>query len=146
MKITVTYTSIDRCRKRRVYKTLEGARKFAHEWVGPHPDMGTGYAVSDDGVGKVEVSGASLADLFPAMKSVEDAAKNGDYGCLPCCDGCETAWSEDYTVFPSDVFHTASCSDYCEKYRESIKLIKDNDLKMMEAIAAVNTEEVDCPF
>jgi len=64
-KITVLYTSIDGARKRRSFTSIEKARKFAHDWVGPHPDMGWTYAISDDGVGKIEVTGARLDDLFP---------------------------------------------------------------------------------
>lgn len=63
--IAVIYTSIDRVRKRRKYKTLKGARKFAHHWVGETPEMGGWYAVSGDGWGKIEVEGATLRELFP---------------------------------------------------------------------------------
>jgi hypothetical protein len=64
--ITVRYTSIDRCCIVRQFKTLAAARKFAVHYVGSTPEIGTGYAVSGDGVGKVTVTGASLADLFPS--------------------------------------------------------------------------------
>ena len=67
--ITVTYTSIDRLRKRRKFKTIEGARRFAHKWVGAHPDIGGWYAVASDGIGKVEWSGITAAELFPAPLS-----------------------------------------------------------------------------
>lgn len=63
--ITVTYTSIDRLRKKRSFKTLAGARRFAHSYIGAHPDIGLGYAVSFDGLGKVEWSGTTAAELFP---------------------------------------------------------------------------------
>lgn len=62
--ITVRYSSIDRYRTRRTFKTLEGARKFAVHYVGEHPEMGSTYAVSDDGVGKIEVEGCTLRELF----------------------------------------------------------------------------------
>jgi hypothetical protein len=64
-EIRVVYSSIDGCRVGRRYKTLAGARKFAHHWLGEHPEIGGGYAVAGDGVGKVEVAGATLAELFP---------------------------------------------------------------------------------
>jgi hypothetical protein len=63
--IKVTYSSIDRYRVSRVYKTLERARKFAQDWVGKHPEIGSHYAVSGDGIGKVTVVGATLRELFP---------------------------------------------------------------------------------
>jgi hypothetical protein len=65
--IVVTYTSLDRCYLRRSFKTLDGAKKFAHERVGPHPttSQAFGYAVSDDGIGKVTVSGATMEEVFP---------------------------------------------------------------------------------
>lgn len=64
-KIEVTYSSIDGCRMKKSFKTLSGAQKFAHEYVGQHPDLGSYYAVSFDGVGKITVSGTTLAQLFP---------------------------------------------------------------------------------
>ena len=76
MKITVRYSSIDRYSKTRKFKTLKGAQKFAHEWVGEHPELGWGYAVSFDGIGKITVEGVTLAELFP-MRTVTDGA------CLP---------------------------------------------------------------
>jgi hypothetical protein len=65
--VIVTYTSIDRCYKRRVFKTLEGAQKFACRYVGETPELGTGYAVSPDGVGKVTCQGCALLQLFPKL-------------------------------------------------------------------------------
>ena len=64
--IRVTYSSIDRCRKSRSFKTIEGARKFAQKMVGQTPEVGGWYAVSGDGVGKVECRGCSLSALFPS--------------------------------------------------------------------------------
>jgi hypothetical protein len=72
--ITVVYSSIDRVRKSRSFKTLAGASKFAVSMLGQHPEFGTGYAVSDDGVGKIEVRGCSLAELF----AVPGAATSAD--------------------------------------------------------------------
>jgi hypothetical protein len=63
--ITVLHTSIDGARQRRSFTSIEKARKFAHDWVGPHPEIGRTYAISGDGVGRIEVTGASLGDLFP---------------------------------------------------------------------------------
>lgn len=65
MMITVYYSSIDRCRITREFTTLEAAREFAHKYVGAHPERGQNYAVSKDGVGRVEVTGCSFYDLFP---------------------------------------------------------------------------------
>jgi len=65
--IKVSYRSIDRCSKSRRFKTLEGAQRFAQKWVGETPEMGASYAVSGDGIGKVTVTGATLAELFPKV-------------------------------------------------------------------------------
>ena len=65
MDIFVTYTSIDHFRKRTKYKTLDGAKKYAHRAIGEHPEIGSWYAVSADGIGKIEVSGVSIFELFP---------------------------------------------------------------------------------
>jgi hypothetical protein len=65
--ITIIYSAIDGYRAKRKFKTLAGARRYAQERVGANPEIGTGYAVSGDAVGKVEVFGdASLSDLFPS--------------------------------------------------------------------------------
>ena len=72
--IRVVYTSIDGCRKARSYKTISGARVWAHRMVGPHPEQGLTYAVCPDGIGKVTVSGASLRGLFPDPPSILDRA------------------------------------------------------------------------
>jgi hypothetical protein len=66
MTITVYYTSIDGCRQKKIYKNLQKARAWAQYWIGEHPEIGSHYAVSGDGVGKITVDGASLYDLFPA--------------------------------------------------------------------------------
>jgi hypothetical protein len=63
--IRVRVETLDHLRKTRRFKTLEGARRFAQRWVGEAPDLGSWYAVSFDGIAKVTVSGATLADIFP---------------------------------------------------------------------------------
>jgi hypothetical protein len=65
--IIVLYTTLDHFRLRRTFKTIEGARRFAQKYVGPHPDISEtfAYAVSDDGTGKIEVRGTSIYNLFP---------------------------------------------------------------------------------
>ena len=63
--IKVKYSSVDgRGGKWRSFKTLGRARVFAQYWVGKNPEIGSTYAVSGDGIGKIEVMGATLADLF----------------------------------------------------------------------------------
>lgn len=65
--IKVSYRSVDRCSKTRRFKTLEGAQRFAQEWVGETPELGTSYAVSGDGIGTVTIEGATLQELFPRL-------------------------------------------------------------------------------
>src|SRR5271155_2603467 len=55
--IVVLYTSVDGCRIKRAFKRTGWARKFAQKWVGPCPEIGRSYAISDDGVDKIEVWG-----------------------------------------------------------------------------------------
>lgn len=68
--ITVVYFTVDGYREVRKFKTLVGARKYAQKWVGESPDLGTGYAVSSDGVGTITANGSAgsyvvtLMDLF----------------------------------------------------------------------------------
>ena len=64
-RIVIRYSTIDRFRTKRTFSTLNGAREFAHHWVGAHPELGSSYAVSADGVGKITVEGVTLQELFP---------------------------------------------------------------------------------
>lgn len=66
MQITVRYSGIDRARIVRRFASIEAARKFAIKYVGAYPEIGCGYAVSGDGVGKVTVNGCTLTELFHA--------------------------------------------------------------------------------
>ena len=87
----IRYSSIDRFSQSRSFKTLAGAQKFAQRWVGPHPELGGYYAISDDGVGKVTCSGCKLTDLFPAPGSIAQAVTE-DYRIEPTWDGHEGYW------------------------------------------------------
>jgi hypothetical protein len=77
--ITVRYQAIDGYKQSRRFKSLDGARRYAAERVGATPTIGSHYAVSDDGVGKVTVNGATIHDLFPNVEpeygSPEDYAR-----------------------------------------------------------------------
>jgi len=62
---SLLYTSIDGVEISHECDNLDEARAFAHKWVGRHPEMGSFYAISGDGVGKIECFGCPLEDLFP---------------------------------------------------------------------------------
>ena len=66
----VMYSSIDRCHKRRTFTTLAEAQEYAQEWIGRWPSISRtfGYAVSDDGIGKITVSGCDIHELFPGVE------------------------------------------------------------------------------
>jgi hypothetical protein len=78
MTITVRYSAVDGFRKTRTFKTLAGARKFAVERVGSNPELGRTYAVSFDGIGKVEVEGCTVAELFAQDVVVNPAEFTAD--------------------------------------------------------------------
>ena len=59
------YTSIDGCTIEETYHSIADAQEFAHHWIGEHPEIGRGYAVSGDGIGKIQAWGVTLAALFP---------------------------------------------------------------------------------
>ena len=63
--IKVHVEAVDGFKTTHLCKNLTEARKAAQEHVGATPDIGSGYAVSADGVVKVTADGASLRDLFP---------------------------------------------------------------------------------
>ena len=64
MLIKISYQASDGYRMNRQFKTLKGARAFAQNWVGKYPDVGAWYAVSQDGVGRIMVSGVNIRELF----------------------------------------------------------------------------------
>ncbi len=71
--ITVTYTSLHKAicdgrwlkTRRFLADELDEARKFAHTWIGPHPAVGSYYAVSFSGAHRIEWLGTTGAELFP---------------------------------------------------------------------------------
>lgn len=63
--IKLRYEAVDGFRQTKQFKLLRGARKYAQTMLGKFPEMGGGYAVSGDGVGKiVVVQGCQLSELF----------------------------------------------------------------------------------
>lgn len=76
MIIKVKYSSVDGYRSTRPFKTLKGARKFAQDRVGKNPEMGSTYAVSGDGIGKIQVEGCALAELFGDEKEITSCKAN----------------------------------------------------------------------
>jgi len=75
--IKIRYSAVDGVSKRKSFKTLAGARKYAIAMLGPYPSFGSYYAVSDDGIGKIEViEGVRMRQLFgnypEELKSSED--------------------------------------------------------------------------
>lgn len=63
--IKLYYTSVDGYRQQETCKDLQHAREWAHYWIGAHPEIGSSYAVSGDGIGKITCSGCTLRELFP---------------------------------------------------------------------------------
>jgi len=63
--ITIHYSTIDRINRTTKFSSLEAAREYAHKWIGKSPCLSPHYAVSDDGIGKIEVEGCKLEELFP---------------------------------------------------------------------------------
>jgi hypothetical protein len=81
--IKIRYSAVDGFSKRKSFKSLKGARKYAIGMLGKYPSFGSYYAVSDDGVGKIEViEGVKLRDLFGDDKD-EGADKP-----FPICGRC----------------------------------------------------------
>jgi hypothetical protein len=64
--IRTTLSTIDRYREYRRFKTVEGARKYALKKLGVQYDVGRFYAVSFDGVVKLEFS-VPTSVIFPGV-------------------------------------------------------------------------------
>lgn len=71
--IHLRYSSIDGHVEVESFSCLADAQRFAHHWVGPHPEIGRNYAISGDGISKIEAMGISLVALFPSPDSSEEA-------------------------------------------------------------------------
>jgi hypothetical protein len=63
--IKVRYSSVDCFTETQTFDSIAAASEYARHWIGNHPEIGSRYAVSDDGIGKIEVEGATLRALFP---------------------------------------------------------------------------------
>jgi hypothetical protein len=61
--IKVRYSSVDGFRKTYTYATVEGAKKKMADLLGQYYDIGPSYAVSGDGIGKVQLEGATFEEL-----------------------------------------------------------------------------------
>ncbi len=72
--IRLRYSSVDGHAEEKTFSSVADAQRFAHDWIGPHPEIGRGYAVSGDGIGKIEAKGITLAVLFPPPGSAEPAS------------------------------------------------------------------------
>jgi hypothetical protein len=64
MVIKVRYSSVDGCKRNATFGTLARAQAWAQEWIGKG-NVGTNYAVSNDGIGKIECEGCRIEELFP---------------------------------------------------------------------------------
>lgn len=63
--IKVVYQAVDGYRKTAMFRTIKGAQRFAHKWVTATPELGSFYAVSPDGIGRVMVEGCLIREIFP---------------------------------------------------------------------------------
>lgn len=81
--IKLRFSTADRYSKTRTFKTLKGARKWAHEMIGAHPDISLQfrYAVGMYGDSKIEIrEGTTFAELFPGTAGAENDPDMGSSG------------------------------------------------------------------
>lgn len=71
--IRINYSTIDRFSESRRFKTLAGARKYALRRLGDYYDIGSYYAVSGDGVGKITAN-------IPFSTLLGIAGSEGEHG------------------------------------------------------------------
>lgn len=93
-KIVVRYSAVDGFRATRTFKTLAGARKYALERLGTDYELGAHYAVTFDGVGKVEVDGTTLWDLLAADPVVLAPQEGPEYDDAPDPDAAYERYLE----------------------------------------------------
>jgi hypothetical protein len=61
--IKLTYSTVDGYLKYKTFNDLAKAKEWAKHWMGT-PEIGSTYAVTGDGIGKMECSGCTLYELF----------------------------------------------------------------------------------
>jgi hypothetical protein len=74
MKVQLHYSSLDdRGGAFHDFDTAEEAGVWARKMLGDHPELGSYYAVSGDGVGKImsNTEGLRTRDLFPGTEPME---------------------------------------------------------------------------
>lgn len=112
-KIVINYVAVDGFASRKQFSALKGARKYAQTRVGKNPEMGLGYAVSSDGIGRIVVSGCKLADLFgnePRTPNLSDDEIIADAEAEQ--DRMEQSqWEAAQPKSPSPRFGKCTCSD-----------------------------------
>jgi hypothetical protein len=64
LRIVVRYRAIDNFTKRGEFRSIAGARRFAKKYLGDEFEIGTGYAVTYDGIGRITVEGTDLYTLL----------------------------------------------------------------------------------
>jgi hypothetical protein len=109
--ITITYIAIDGYRKRSKFKTLKAAAKCAQDRMGRDAEIGSGYAVTSDGIGTMYVQGATLeAVLGRAPEGVPRVKAHCSAGVEQClrCDG------HGYQGFEEDSGKPFTCFACCE--------------------------------
>lgn len=108
MNIAIFYTAVDGFVSRRRFKTLNGAKHYAHKMVGDHPEMGSHYAISGDGVGKIEVLGVPLTEVFPKKTNL-----NAEFEM-----DSEQAAYESNRKLDEEAYYRAKAEGYAPKRRE----------------------------
>lgn len=68
MKIRIIYKSIDDFKEIKNFTSLKKAQEYAKEWIGNFPEIGSDYAISEDGIGKIYCEGCTLKVLFRNTK------------------------------------------------------------------------------
>jgi hypothetical protein len=63
MTINLHYSTLDGFHKRKSFSSLSQAKLWAKHWMGT-PEIGSTYAITGDGIGKLECSGCTLYELF----------------------------------------------------------------------------------
>ena len=77
--IKLHFKTLDGIRKTKKFKTLAGAQKATWDWVGKDAEIGTGYAISTDGVVRVSADGCTLAELFDNKPPIDPYPDGKDY-------------------------------------------------------------------
>lgn len=110
--IQLRYSAVDGYTEKRTFSTIAGAQRYAHKAIGAHPEIGSMYAVSGDGIGKIVILRTgkfypfTLAELFPSNEPVSQPRGYRSYEQMQ--GDCGQDWDDENETHAADRAYLAA--------------------------------------